>query len=72
MSADELKAELEQGKKLSDIAREKGMTMEQLKQKLIDARIEAIQQAVKEGRISQQKADKIIQRLQEKTIEQGL
>ncbi|MGB9792896.1 MAG: hypothetical protein ACPLTR_10035 [Thermacetogeniaceae bacterium] len=71
MSADELKAELRQGKKLSDIAREKGLTMEQLRQKLIDARIQAIQQAVKDGRISQQKADKIIQRLREKTTEQS-
>lgn len=51
MSADELKAELQQGKKLSDIAQEKGLTVEQLRQKLIDARVQAIQQAVKEDKI---------------------
>ncbi|MDQ0286623.1 CRISPR/Cas system-associated endoribonuclease Cas2 [Desulfofundulus luciae] len=64
MSADELKTELQQGKKISDIAQEKGLTMDQLHQKLLDAKIQAIQQAVKDGKIPKDKADKLIQRLQ--------
>lgn len=64
MSTDELKAELQQGKKISDIAQEKGLTADQLRQKSIDARIQAIQQAVKDGKISQEKADEMIKKLQ--------
>ncbi|MBE3587629.1 MAG: Fis family transcriptional regulator [Thermoanaerobacteraceae bacterium] len=64
MSADELKTELQQGKKISDIAQEKGLTMDQLHQKVLEAKIQAIQQAVKDGKITQDKADKLIQRLQ--------
>lgn len=64
MSADELKAELQQGKKITDIAQEKGLTADQLHQKLLDARIQAIQQAVKDGKISQEKAYEMIKKLQ--------
>ena len=64
MSTDELKAQLQQGKKISDLAQEKGLTMEQLRQKLLEAKIQAIQQAVKEGKISQEKADQLIEKMQ--------
>ncbi len=64
ISADELKAELQQGKKVADIAQEKGLTADQLRQKLLEARIQAIQQAVKDGKISQEKADEMIKKLQ--------
>ncbi len=64
MTTEELKAQLEQGKKISDIAQEKGLTEEQLRQKLLEAKIQAIRQAVEEGKISQEKADEMIQRLQ--------
>lgn len=43
MSADELKAQLDQGKKIEDIAKEKGITLEQLHQKLLEAKIQEIQ-----------------------------
>lgn len=64
MTVDELKAELEQGKRISDIAKEKGLTEEQLRQKVVEAKIQAIQQAVKEGKIPQDRADEMIKRLQ--------
>lgn len=64
MNADELKAELQQGKKITDIAQEKGLTADQLRQKLLEARIQTIQQAVEDGKISQEKADEMIKRLQ--------
>jgi len=63
MTADELKAELEQGKKISDIAREKGLTGEQLRQKVVEARIQAIRQA-EEDRIPQDRAEEMIKKLE--------
>lgn len=48
MSADELFAMIQQGKKLPDIAQEKGLTMEQLHQKLVELKIQSIRQAVGE------------------------
>ena len=71
INADELKAELQQGKKIADIAQEKGLTMDQLGQKLLDARIQAIQQKVKDGKISQEKADEIIKKLQNAAQHRG-
>lgn len=65
MSADELKAELKQGKKIADIAQEKGITMEQLRQKVLEAKIQIIQQAAKDGKITQDRADKMIKKLQD-------
>lgn len=64
MSTDELKAQLRQGKKIADLAQEKGLTVEQLRQKLLEAKIQAIQQAVKEGKISPEKADQLIEKMQ--------
>jgi ribosomal protein S13 len=71
MSQDELKAQLEEGKKIDDIAKEQGITMDQLREKMREAKIQAIQQAVKEGKISQDEADKLIQRLQNAPQERG-
>lgn len=71
MTADELKAELDKGKSISDIAKEKGLTEEQLRQKVVEAEIQAIQQAVKEGKIPQDKADQMIQRLQNAPQDKG-
>jgi len=49
MSTDKLKAELEQGKKVQDIAQEKGITPEQLRQKLQELRRQTVQQMVNDG-----------------------
>lgn len=64
MSQDELKAQLKEGNKIADIAKQQGMSVEQLRQKVRELRIEAIQQAVKDGKLTQEKADQIIKRLQ--------
>ncbi|MBC7077518.1 MAG: hypothetical protein H5T92_04340, partial [Synergistales bacterium] len=71
MSADELKVELDQGKTIEDIAKEKGLTLEQLHQKVLEAKIQEIQQAVKDGKLSQDKADQLIQRLQNAPLGKG-
>ncbi|MDI6907722.1 MAG: hypothetical protein QMC81_09625 [Thermoanaerobacterales bacterium] len=71
MTVDELQTELEQGKKLSEIAQEKGVTADELHKKMVEARIQAIQQAVKDGKISQDRADEMIQRLQNAPQREG-
>lgn len=71
MSADELKTQLQQGKKIEDLAQEKGLTLEQLHQKMVELKIQEIQQAVKDGKISQDKADEMIQRLQNAPQDKG-
>jgi len=64
MSQDELQAQLKEGKRIDEIAQEQGISMEQLQQKMKELRIEAIEQAVKDGKINQEKADELIQRIQ--------
>lgn len=65
LSADELKAQLKEGKKLADIAKQQGVSMDQLRQKMQEARIQDIKQAVKEGRLTQEQADRLLQRMQD-------
>lgn len=72
MSADDLRARLEQGAKLEDLAKEKGLTLNELQQKLRDAQIQEIQQAVKDGKITQDQADKMIERLKNAPLGGGL
>ncbi|MGB9663205.1 MAG: hypothetical protein ACPL5F_14540 [Moorellaceae bacterium] len=63
MTTDELKTQMEKGKKLEDLAQEKGLTQEQLREKMMELRIQEIQQAVKDGKLSQDKADEMIERM---------
>jgi hypothetical protein len=64
LSADELKAQLKEGKTLAAIAEQQGVPMDQVCQKMQEARIQATQQAVKEGRLTQEQADRLLQRMQ--------
>lgn len=64
MTPDELSAQLKQGKTIPEIAQEKGISIEQLRQKVFESKIQAIQQAVKDGKLTQEKADQLIQRMQ--------
>ncbi len=64
MSEDELEAQLKEGKRIDDIAQQQGISMEQLHQKMKELRIGTIQQAVKDGKITQEKADELIQKIQ--------
>jgi len=64
LSADELKAQLEEGKKLAAIAEQQGVSMDELRQKMQEVRIQAIQQAVKDGKLTQEKAEQLIQKIQ--------
>lgn len=63
LSADELKAQLEEGKKLAAIAEQQGVSMDELREKMQGVRIQAIQQAVKDGKLTQEKAEQLIQKI---------
>ncbi|MEW6275697.1 MAG: DUF2680 domain-containing protein [Bacillota bacterium] len=71
MSEDELKAQLKEGKRIDEIAQQQGMTAEQLQQKMNELKIQAVQQAVKDGKITQEKADEMIQRIQNAPLHKG-
>ena len=61
ITADELKAQFESGKKLEDIVTEHGMTMDQFNQKMEEQRKEQISKAVSDGKMTQEQADKMLQ-----------
>jgi hypothetical protein len=62
-TADELKTEMEAGKKLDQIVTESGLTMEQFQEKLLAAEKEQISQDLADGKITQEQADKMLQGL---------
>lgn len=64
LSADELKAQLKEGKKLAAIAEQQGVSMDELRQKMQEARMQAIQQAVEEGKLTREQADRLLQKMQ--------
>ncbi|MHB1419046.1 MAG: DUF2680 domain-containing protein [Bacillota bacterium] len=66
MSPDELKVQLRSGKKLTEIAQAKGMTIEQLEQKFLELKKAHLTEAVKAGEITQQQATEIIDHLNQK------
>jgi polyhydroxyalkanoate synthesis regulator phasin len=61
ITEDQLKTELESGKKMQDILTEHGLTMEQCKQKMQEQREQQIAQDVADGKITQEQADKMLQ-----------
>jgi hypothetical protein len=57
MTADELTAEIASGKTAWQIAEAQGMTIDEFRQVMLDARAAALDQAVKDGVITQAQAD---------------
>jgi polyhydroxyalkanoate synthesis regulator phasin len=64
ITEDQLKSELASGKKLSDILADQGITEEQFQQKMLEIRKEALAQAVADGKLTQDQADKMLQRME--------
>lgn len=62
MTTDELQAELEAGKTVTELAEEKGVDLEAAR---IEAMKERIQQAVEDGTLTQEKADWMLQGLEQ-------
>jgi hypothetical protein len=67
MTVEELKAELSSGKTIIELAEEKGIDLQQM---AIDKATEKLQQAVDNGRLTQEEADQKLAEIQEK-IESG-
>ena len=63
ISVEDLRAELKDGKSIADVAAEHNVSVDDVKQALTDAATARINQAVSNGRITQDQADKIEQRL---------
>lgn len=63
ITEDQLKSEFDSGKKLSDILAEKGLDVEQLHQKILEIKKEALAQAVTAGKLTQDQADKMLERM---------
>jgi polyhydroxyalkanoate synthesis regulator phasin len=61
ITPEELQAELESGKSMADIAGKHGLTLEQFQQKQQELRRAEIMQQLKEGKITQEQADKMLQ-----------
>ncbi len=57
LTVDELNAQLASGKTMSQIASDKGLTVDQFRALMLDARSQAIDQAVKDGTLTQAQAD---------------
>jgi uncharacterized protein YidB (DUF937 family) len=69
MTADELLAELKAGKTLGQLADEKGVSRDALVKAMKDAAKEAVDKALQEGRITQEQADNMKARIDEREID---
>ena len=67
MSQEELYAERSAGKTLSEIAQEKGVTDQELIDAMLAGREEVVNQAVQDGRITQEQADWMLEKMKATT-----
>ncbi|MHB8916689.1 MAG: DUF2680 domain-containing protein [Desulfocucumaceae bacterium] len=63
ITEDELKSELQSGKKMQQILADHGVTAEQFHQQMLEIKKEALSKAVSEGKLTQEQYDKMIQRM---------
>lgn len=66
LTKEEVKAARESGKGFMELAKEKGNTPDMVKTKMIEAKTEAINQAVKDGKLTKDEGDKKIIRMKER------
>ena len=62
ISVDDLNTRMTNGETMAQIATEKGLTVEEFRTLMVDARSQAIDQAVKDGTLTQEQADWMKQR----------
>lgn len=65
ITQDQLKSELQSGKKLPQIIADHGLTTEQFHQKMLDIQKEALSKAVSDGKMTQEQADRLIQKMEQ-------
>lgn len=63
ITPEELKTELKAGKSIAEVAAEHNVSVDAVKQALVDAATAKINEAVANGRITQERADKLIENL---------
>jgi hypothetical protein len=66
LSEDELQEKLNDGSSLADVAEAEGKSVDGLKQALVDAARERIEQAVEDGEVTQAEADDLLEGLEER------
>ena len=64
ITPEQLKNEFDSGKNLEQIVTEHGMNLEQFKEKLLEYQKEQIKQDVASGRLTQEQADRMLERLE--------
>jgi hypothetical protein len=66
ITPEQLKSEFQSGKKLPQIITDRGLTVEQYHQKIMEIKKEDLAKAVSEGKLTQEQADKMIQRIEQR------
>lgn len=66
LNKEEIRYEIQQGKSLSEIAKEQNVSTEEIEQAIIENRRERFQQAVQKGCLTQEQAEERIRLMQEK------
>lgn len=69
ITVDELTAAVQSGKTVADLAAEKGLTIESLVEKALQARTAGVQQAVEAGRLTQEQADAMLAQMRTRMTE---
>jgi len=69
LQVQDLAAAIQSGKTVADVAKEKGLTIEAVVDKAIEARKAVVQQAVEAGRLTQAQADALLQQMRERMTE---
>lgn len=64
-TTEQLQSEFKAGKKMTEIIADHGLTAEQFHQKMLELKKEALAAAVSEGKMTQDQADKMIQRMEQ-------
>jgi hypothetical protein len=62
----QIKTDLQSGKTIQQIVTAQGMTMQQFRQKVLTLQEQAVNQAAAAGKLTQDQANKIIQRLEQR------
>ncbi len=69
MKVKDLTAALREGKTVAELAEAQGIKVEDLVARVVAARKDALQQAVEDGRLTQERADALLERMQERMTE---
>lgn len=65
LTPDELQAQLDEGKRLAEIAEEQGVEASEIQAAMKAVRVARIEQAVADGKLTQEQADQILERMEQ-------